>query len=319
MSESYRVIDRIKQRFGEEVADAFDRLLNSAREAVDLAALESTIASGASVASIIQSVLSTSDVARIVGRDQALLQTLTNVTRASGQASMRVVEDGLGVALGFDYTDPLAVEAAREQIGLLITQLTREQLQAIRNAIELGQSAGLTVVQQARLIREAVGLPATWANAPANLADELRRGDANALTRRLPANVLQEIRSRLEGGIEDEAFIARVVEIYTRSLINRRAQNISRTETATAAHEGQQRAWEEAKGQGLLPETVRRYWIVTPDERLRRSHAEIVVMNPQGVDLGEPFETPFGPVMHPPAEPNCRCSVGLLLEGGSIL
>jgi len=319
VSESYRVIDRIKQRFGGEVAAAFDRLLNSAREAVDLAALEATIASGASVNTIIQRVLSTSDIARIVGRDAELLQTLANVTRAGGQATMRVVEDGLGVALGFDYTDPLAVEAAREQVGLLITQLTREQLQAVRNAIELGQSAGLTVVEQARLIRESVGLPATWANAPFNLADELRRGDANALSRRLPADVLAQIRSRLDGGITDEAFIQRVVGTYTRSLINRRAQNISRTETATAAHEGQQRAWIEAQGEGLLPPTARRYWIVTPDERLRRSHAEIVVMNPEGVDIGEPFETPFGEVMHPPAEPNCRCSVGLLLEGGRIL
>lgn len=296
-----------------------ERLLNAATDAVDIAALEAVIASGASVNTIIARVLSTSDVARIVGRDQQLLNELTAATRASGSASMQAVEDALGVALGFDYTDPLAIEAAREQIGLLVTRINAEQLQAIRNAIELGQAAGLTTVQQARLIREAVGLPQNWVAAPFNLAEELRNGDLNAAARRLPANIQAQIRARIEAGTITEEFINEVVAIYRRSLVNRRALNISRTETATAAHEGQQRAWETAQEEGLLPQTVRRFWIVTPDERLRRSHAEIVVMNPQGVELGEPFMTPFGEVMHPPAEVNCRCSVGLLLEGGSVL
>lgn len=319
MSQSAEVVDRIKRRFGPQVASAIESVLLAATGAVDLAALEATIASGASVNTIIQRVLSTADVARIVGRDQQLLNQLAAVGRSSAQVTMTTVEEAIGVALGFDYTDPIAVAAAQEQIGVLVRQISVEQLQAIRNAIELGQSAGLTVVQQARLIREAVGLPQNWAAAPFNLAEELRRGDLNAATRRLPANVQAQIRSRIAAGTITEEFIDEVVGVYTRSLINRRAQNISRTETARAAHEGQQRAWIEAQTQGLLPPTARRFWIVTPDERLRRSHAEIVVMNPQGVGLDEPFETPFGEVMQPPAEPNCRCSVGLLIEGGNVL
>lgn len=319
MSRSAEVVDRIKQRFGVQVAGAIERVLIAATAAVDLAALEATIASGASVNTIIQQVLSRSDVARIVARDQDLLNELTAATRAAGQASISVVEEALGTALAFDYVDPLAVEAAREQIGVLVQQISVEQLQAIRNAIELGQAAGLTTIQQARLIREAVGLPQNWAAAPFNLAEELRNGDLNAATRRLPANVQAQIRSRIAAGTVTEEFINEVVALYTRSLINRRAQNISRTETARAAHEGQARAWQQASASGLLPDTVRRFWIVTPDERLRRSHAEIVVMNPQGVALDEPFMTPFGEIMYPPAEPNCRCSVGLLLQGGNVL
>ena len=319
MSETYKATDRIKERFGAQVGDALIGALNRARNGVDVEAVAALIASGARTDTIIQQVLATADLSAIVGRDRALLNALTETVRAAGQANITVIEEALGVALGFDYSDPLAVEAAQEQVGLLVRQIGPEQLQAIRNAVELGQSAGLTTVQQARLIREAVGLPSNWAQAPGNLAEELRAGDLSVLRRRLPANVKQQIASRIAAGTITEEFIAEVQAIYTRSLINRRAQNIARTETATAAHEGQQRAWQTAIDEGLLPQTTRRYWIVTPDDRLRTSHAQIVVLNPGGVRIGEPFQTPFGPRLHPPAEPNCRCGVGLLLQGGRVL
>lgn len=319
MSRAYEATDRIKERFGERIGAALVSVLTRARSGVSVEQVASLIASGARTDTIVQAVLSTSDLAALIARDGRLLEELTATIRASGQANMTVVEEALGVALGFDYTDPLAVEAAREQVGLLVTRIGPEQLAAIRQAVELGQSAGLTPIQQARLIREVVGLPANWANAPANLADELRAGDLDVLRRRLPADVKAQIASRIKAGTITEEFIESVQAIYTRSLINRRAQNISRTETATAAHEGQQRAWETAINDGLLPDTTRRYWIVTPDDRLRPSHAQIPILNPEGVNIGEPFTTPFGPRLHPPAEPNCRCGVGLLLRGGRIL
>lgn len=319
MSRAYEATDRIKERFGERVGAALVSVLNRARTGINVEQVAALISSGARTDTIVQAVLSTSDLAALVARDGRLLEELTATVRAAGQANITVVEEALGVALGFDYVDPLAVEAAREQVGLLVTRIGPEQLAAIRQAVELGQATGLTPIQQSRLIREVVGLPANWASAPANLADELRAGDLSVLRRRLPANVKQQIASRIKAGTVDEEFIEAVQSVYTRSLINRRAQNIARTETATAAHEGQQRAWETAINEGLLPDSTRRYWIVTPDDRLRPSHAQIVILNPEGVRIGEPFATPFGPRLHPPAETNCRCGVGLLLQGGRIL
>lgn len=69
--------------------------------------------------------------------------------------------------------------------------------------------------------------------------------------------------------------------------------------------------WQAAQHYGALPADQRRFWQTAEDERVRHTHRQVSEMNPQGVQLGEPFETPFGPRMNAPLEWGCRCKATL--------
>jgi len=80
--------------------------------------------------------------------------------------------------------------------------------------------------------------------------------------------------------------------------------------TIRAANAGQVESWLQAQEQGLTG-TMRERWLVASDERLCPNCQSIPGMNPDGVAIGEMFATPYGPIMHPPAHPMCRCSLGI--------
>lgn len=144
---------------------------------------------------------------------------------------------------------------------------------------------GLPPRESARLIRSLIGLTERDARAVAKLrATLLERGA-------LPAAV--------------EKQTAR----YAERLLNARAETIARTETMTAAAQGQAELWSQAEAAGLLTGEELREWIVTDDDRT----CEICLpMDGQQVAKGENFVDGDGnEVEAPPAHPNCRCSWGL--------
>jgi hypothetical protein len=95
-----------------------------------------------------------------------------------------------------------------------------------------------------------------------------------------------------------------LVRQFARRLLRQRGELIMRTETITTASAGQQLLWEAAQERGFLPETLRRFWIVTPDDRTcTKICRPIPGLNPQGRGIREPFVTPLGPVLHPAAHP----------------
>ena len=71
--------------------------------------------------------------------------------------------------------------------------------------------------------------------------------------------------------------------------------------------------------QGVLPQDSRRFWIVTPDEKLSEAHAQIPAMNPDGRGMEEVFDTTEGPFMFPPSRPACRCGIGLGVGTGATV
>jgi SPP1 gp7 family putative phage head morphogenesis protein len=89
-----------------------------------------------------------------------------------------------------------------------------------------------------------------------------------------------------------------------------RADTIARTETIRASNQGQQEAWDQAVDAGLLTGSEQQEWIVTPDDRL------CPVCEPlDGVTVGldESFSVDGDEIDGPPAHPNCRCTVGLVI------
>lgn len=69
--------------------------------------------------------------------------------------------------------------------------------------------------------------------------------------------------------------------------------------------------WSIAQRFGALPADQRRRWHTAGDERVRHAHSQVPGMNPTGVPLDQPFETPFGLRMSPPLEIGCRCRAHL--------
>lgn len=311
-SRTYEIVHRIADRLGGGVASAFVRAIARKKASVDMVDLASAVASGDT--NTIEAALGVGDMTALFLGGDALADHLEKIAAVTGQTSAGVLSDVLGVEVRFNAIDPNVIVYAREQAGTLIRAVSEDTVEAVRIVLAQGAWQGLTVDQQARAIREIIGLPPNWAEAPLNLATELRDGRFTS-ARRLSAVEKAQIRKRLREGTMTDEFVERMQGRYAASLINRRAKNIARTESSRAAHHGLRQSWKQAVRDGHLPETARRVWVVTPDDRLRPTHAAIPGLNEGGVGFDEPFATPSGSVMDPPYEPNCRCSMGLTFPG----
>lgn len=308
----HRTIARIEKRFGKSTAERWVTTLTQYQRHINMHALESAIASGN-----LQQVVATVDAHALQETLRRTLQDpLLQATRAGGAAASGALH-----AHGFDATfnavHPNVVHYARTRSATLVTSVPEDVREVIRLVIAYGSSGRATVVQQARMIRQVIGLPRNWALAPLRFGDELRRAAADGrigtLGRRLSGADMARVRAAIEGGTATPEFIQEMQAVYTQRLINLRAETIARTESLAAANFGVHEAWIQAAAQGELPREVKRFWIVTPDDRLCPTCSAIPGMNPDGVGLNEPFQTPEGPVDDPPApHPNCRCATGLV-------
>jgi hypothetical protein len=251
---------------------------------------------------------------------------------AGAQAGLKALPEGKARAATYDPLSPRSVNTVREYSAALVREVSESTRAGIVTALEETAALGMGPVKQARRVRELIGLTEQQTKAVVNFRDQLEqrrnapldtagnpRPMKQADTRRLSATERAVVRRHLkQGTLTDEQINAMVNRYYT-SLLNRRAQNIARTESMTAASMGQNEAWQQAQEQGILSTEVRRKWVYTHDSRTRDAHASVPGMNPGGVALGQPFQTPLGP-MDFPRDPkgtaknriNCRCAVVLV-------
>ncbi|GEM_PF-6542437 len=318
-SRIYQIAHRIADRFSPAIAGAFLAALSRLDAGIDDAELASAVASGD--VNAIAAAVGPSRLGAIFAGGYSLSKVLQDTAGAMGSAGADVLTEVTGIQTSFNAIDPNVVMFARERSSALVQDVTEDVIEAIRIVVATGKVEGLTVMRQSRIIREVVGLPPNWADAPSALARELRDGRFTS-SRRMSAIDKAQIRKRLREGTIDEDFIERMQSNYSRSLINRRAQNIARTESARSANHGMRTGWRQARDEGVLSEDTRRVVVVTVDERLRESHAAVPGMNKGGVGLDEPFRTPWGYLEGPPWAPdpyNCRCGEGLIFPGGGVL
>ena len=297
---------RIAEKFGPQTARAWMRAVTRFQGTIDEKALRAALSAKSLVQ--INAAVGASSFGQMM-RD--LEKPFARTATATGTASAKVLSEA-GFPMQFNAVHPNVVQFARDQAAALVVDVTDDVREAVRTVVALGAQQGLTVEQQARAIREVVGLPPNQARAPLRLGAEIRAGRAGRATRRrLSATTKAQIRSRVARGTVTEAFIERVQKQYAASLTNRRALNIAGTESRRAANFGQSESWQQAVDQGSLPADSRRFWLPTPDERLSEEHARIPSMNSDGRGMNEPFDTPEGSFMYPPSRTNCRCGIGL--------
>lgn len=311
-----RLVLRVSDRFGVEVATTWLQTITGYRDAISDRRLIAALRTGdaAQVEAVIDPIALRE---RLATNMQA---TFLRIIRTTGSSAAQILSDQAGIRTSFNATHPGVVKAAREQAAQLVVGVPDLVKDIIAETIAAGARRGLTADQMARSIRNFIGLPPNWAQAADNFSVELQSGDISAaLSRKLSAALKQQIRSRVIAGTLDDTFIQSAAQQYAATLTNLRAKTIARTETIRASHIGLQEDWKQTRDAGNLPQTVRQVWIVTEDDKLCPICGAIPGMNPNGQQLGDPFFTPEGLVYAPPApHPNCRCSLGLsFVVGGT--
>src|SRR5690606_22354471 len=158
---------RIAARMEPAVAREFMRAVRRAQASIDMDALERALRAGSTAPGAAAGL--GGDLGVILeGGD--IVRQLRATSTLTGIEGAKVLTGVTGLRARFNALHPNVVLFAREQAGALIVALSAEQLEAVRVVLALSQAQGLTYAQQARALREIVGLPPNWAQAPLNLA-----------------------------------------------------------------------------------------------------------------------------------------------------
>lgn len=253
--------------------------------------------------------------------DGALMPVLTDTVGQTAAAALDATPalsvQGGSLAMRFDLVNPSTVQAVRNYGFNLIRQVTDDTRNGIRAIVSHALEFGGHPSQQARQIRDMIGLTESQAAAVTNFRRLIEDRDPAALDRALRDRrfdpTLRRIVADASAAPPSPEQVDRMVNQYASRMLNFRANTIARTETLRAANIGSEQALIQATEHGLLNRSkVRRGWMVTPDDRLCIYCAAVPDMNPEGVALGQPFQTPLGPIDNPPLHPNCRCVTYLL-------
>lgn len=320
----------IARRFEPQVAQAFILAAQRAKDKVTIQAMAQAIREGdiqkaIELAGGAQLALSLRGVG-VPPKETDVQNLLLDAFRAGGVMGATQLPKRVGLAATLDMTNPSSLAYVRDNIPQLIKQVTDEQRQAVQSIIARGFAEQIDPMSLAREIRDVVGLTEQGAQAVANFRRQLETGQMGNGTapwdRRLSGPQQAQARSEFYSDTTNAARVNRLVDNYSFSLLNRRAQNISITQIHDASIQGQAEIWRQADNEGLIDLTrARRFWIDTKDERERPEHRVVPGMNPNGVAFDEPFQTPVGPVMRPGEsgvagfDINCRCVEGLDFEG----
>lgn len=221
--------------------------------------------------------------------DAAVEQAITQ----AGTHAISQLPDSVQAQMRFDLTNPAALDAIDTVNAAIIGDLVNVSAQGIEDALRRAFLAGVSPGATAQRIRSYIGLTPQATNA----VDRYRDG---LLSRDVAVGRAQDL-----------------ADAYARRLLRQRATVIARTETIRAAVAGQQAAWADATTRGLLDPDTTSQWLVTPDDRLCPLCEAVPDMNPDGVPLGTPFQTPLGAVSGPPLHPMCRCAV-VLNQGAMV-
>lgn len=243
--------------------------------------------------------------------DTNLIVPLETAFTAAGTATVPKTL-GATMAMRFDLRNPNTNTFLRTYNFNLIRDISDQTREGIRQVIQDAFAMGGHPYEQARLIRDSIGLTANQASAVDNFRNLLVTGDRGAMLRALRDKRFDPTLDRALGAAADKTLtpeqIDRMVSRYRERYIALRATTIARTETLRASNAAMHMAWGQAADKGLLDRTtLRRFWLVTPDDRLCEYCEAVPEMNPNGVALDGYFDTDLGSVMYPPLHPNCRC------------
>lgn len=208
----------------------------------------------------------------------------------SGAAAAALRTAGFG--LDFELPAPEALAWAAQHAGELIVEATSDMRAAVEHVVSMSLAGSMTPPEAARKIQKFIPLNSRLVRA--QLRFEARVDAAVAV------------------GAMTVGRAAKAIALNRKRLVRYRARMISRTEIVRALNAGQEALWAESFRRGLLPNTVKRMWIVTPDDLLCP-----ICLAMQGLltSLGVPWMAGGRAVMTPQdIHPHCRCCEGLVFK-----
>ncbi len=263
---------------------------------------------------------------------RGLEKTYQEGYEAAGNYTARAVPattapDGYRAVFQFDVRNPNAEQWLLYSSSRLVTNITDDQRDAIRNFLQASLSRGdnpraaaLDLVGRINPLtrrREGgiIGLTAQQELWSRNYRDELLSLDAGALRRSLRDMRFDATfrRAIYDGKPLTADMIGKMVTAYRNRALRLRAETIGRTETIASLHAAQDEAFRQAIADGAIDSTALTWiWRTARDERVRATHA---AMNGQRVANGKPFQSPSGATLRYPGDPlapasetiNCRC------------
>ena len=317
MATRNRIIDKLDS-LEPAVKKAFLDAVAEIRSSITLTRLEAAIDAGDAAEAV-----------RLAGlRSEAQWARITESTRNA------FIEGGIffaetapaSIPFAFNMTNPRAQEWLRNRSSDFVTEIVRDQRDAIRVALDAGTARGDNPRRTAldiagRMNRRTgrrqggiVGLTSQQARFVENARDELLRGDTAYLQRKRRDRRFDSllIRAADEGKGLSQADADRVAARYSDRLLQLRGENISRTEVLGSFNGGNFESLQQAVEQGLVnPDNIQRVWRDASDGRVRDTHAAV---DGTVVGMDEPFIVGGAPLMFP-GDPNgpaaeiigCRC------------
>ncbi len=216
----------------------------------------------------------------------------------------------IGDRFNFDISDQATLDRIRRDQDELIAQLDDQARDTVETIIVTGLKQGLGPADIVGDIRDMIGLTDQQALAVMNYEKMLRDLNPGALDRKL-RNTENDaaVQDAIDSGQDlPDSAVARMSADYLENYLSYRAATIAQTESVRSVNAGLHDAYGQAISRGALPsEAVRRYWQLgdTPCPVCE----SIPDNNPDGVGVGEAFDSDEGPVDDPPIHPNCMCSV----------
>jgi hypothetical protein len=210
----------------------------------------------------------------------------------------------IGGLFNFDRFSPATQAKIRAYQDSFIAGLETDARDVIEAVVLDGLRAGMTPDQLADDIRAVIGLTDRQAKAALNYRRMLYDLDPAALQRQLTNladdAVLQA--AIVEGKALEQAAIDAMFTNYIDNSLDYRAATIAQTESVRAASAGLQDAYDQAVDRGALTyESITQHWQIALDEKTCptcRSIPAMIspVLNPDGVALGEMFDSEDGPM-----------------------
>jgi SPP1 gp7 family putative phage head morphogenesis protein len=234
---------------------------------------------------------------------------------AGAEAAMFQLPSKISVEMSFNLMNPKTVEFLNNYSFNLIRQVSQDTRDAVKQVVTRAFQEGGHPFQQAREIKQFIGLTTTQEQAVTNYRNALTSGGASDLKDAL-SRALRDGRydKTLLRAISNQTAIPAdrvdaMVQRYRERFLQYRARNVARTESARASVKGQRALWKQAVDQDLLPDDVRRVWIISGDSDTCPECEEL-----EGETAG--LDEEFAPgVMEPPdPHPSCRCTVAISPE-----
>jgi len=303
------------QRMEGYLRDAFLRAVEAAKGSIELDKLAEAISNGDENGALAVLALDKNFAGALRGKGlEAGVQSFRDAVQATyaagAKAAVMALPETVSVELSFNLMSKEAQAFLETYDFELIKQITENSREAIRQTILDAFKNGGHPYEQAREIRNVIGLTTNQQKAVENFRSALENPSTipDALSRSLRDGRYDPtlLRAAQNQTNLSQAQIDKMTDRYSQRYLKYRAETIARTETVRASNAGQREVWSQAKDQGLLGDNAMRVWIVSGDDR---TCGDCEDLDGEMAGLNEEFAP--GIMSPPDPHPDCRCTTAL--------